>query len=85
MYRKAGKKSVEPKLRACYQCGDIRMVHKGKELDFCRGCLAQGHMYRMMTVEELAKRIERNERDGYHAVAIKTALIRDALLKTEAQ
>ena len=75
--------SGEPRLRACPQCGDIRQVHRGRELDFCRGCLAQGHMYRMMTIEEMTASVERHERDGYHLVAIQRALIRDALLAHE--
>ena len=75
--------SNEPRLRACPQCGDIRSIYHGRVSDRCRRGLGQGHIYRMLTVEEMTASAERNERDGYHGVAIKRALIRDALLRGE--
>jgi hypothetical protein len=51
--------------------------------DGCRKCLGAGHRYRLLTVEELTASIEQHERDGFHLVAVKRALIRDALLRTE--
>lgn len=69
-------------LRACPECGDIRYIKRGKEDGRCGRCRGAGHLYRMMTVKELTESIERHEREGYHVVAIKRALIRDALLRT---
>jgi len=73
----------EPRLRACPQCGYIRSIHHGQESDRCRRCLGAGHIYRMMTVKELTASIKQHEADGYRVVAIKRALIRDALLAHE--
>jgi hypothetical protein len=70
----------EPRLRACKQCAHVAMIHRGRELDFCRRCLAQGHMYRMMTEEELLAVAEREERRGYHSYAEKVRQAYDALV-----
>ena len=67
-------------LVACKQCGDIR---QGNNREYCRRCKGTGRLYRMMSVADLTASAERNERDGYRRVAIKTALIRDALLSAE--
>jgi len=68
-------------LKACPQCGDIRESEHGG--DECARCRGTGHLYRLMTVAELTASAERNMHDGFVAVAIKRALIRDALLAME--
>lgn len=70
---------TEPRYRACPECGTVALVHRGHELDFCRRCLAQGHMYRMSLAEELAARIERNRQAGYTKYAEKVQRALDAL------
>ena len=70
-------------LKACPQCGDIKeSEHDG---DGCGRCRGAGHLYRLMTVEELTVSAEQNRRDGFEFVAIKRALIRDALLLAESK
>jgi len=73
----------EPRLRACPECGNIRNIYRGREDDRCRRCAGSGHLYRMLTVEEITRSIAEHERNGFRKVAIKRALIRDALLKAE--
>ena len=73
---------MSQQLVACPQCGDIRLIRRDLEDDRCQRCKGSGHLYRMMTVQELTASIEREERAGFHGVAIKRALIRDALLRS---
>lgn len=68
---------------ACPQCGDIKHQEQPREL--CRHCLAQGHMYRMMTWDELKASFQRNWENGYHSVAHRLALIATALDATNKQ
>jgi len=68
-------------LKACPECGDIRP--SGFVQDYCGRCAAQGHLYRMLTVEELSRSVEQNLLDGFRQVAVKRASIRDAMRQNE--
>jgi len=67
-------------LVACPECGDIR---QGNNRENCRRCWGTGHISRMFSMADLTTSIENHERDGYHGVAIKRSLIRDALMLWE--
>jgi len=65
---------------ACPQCGNIKSQEHQREL--CKRCLAQGHMYRMMTWDEIRASFQRNWDDGYRLVAHRLELIATALDST---
>ena len=70
-------------LLACPECGNIRAIDRNREEDRCSRCAGAGHLCRMMNVGELTASIETHQRMWYHVVAVKRALIRDALLSAE--
>ena len=58
--------------KACHTCGS---TDQPTNHGYCPHCLATGHIYRMMTVDELRARATRNHDLGYHDTGMRISEI----------
>jgi len=65
-------------LRACYQCGCPQATVPGQRT-MCPRCKATGHLFRLMTADELRVSAQRQRELGYEHIAQKRERIADSL------